>query len=120
MPTTEPDTPSRPVESWRMPTRSRPVLGLLGLVGVACAVTGAAAVAGFFGQLWWLFDLCSHFRTQYAVVLSLGLLAFSLARHRAGAVVLLLLWLLNLATMLPLWLGDDGEPESPPAGERQA
>jgi len=93
------------------------VTGLLGLVGAVCALTGAAAVAGFFGQLWWLFDLCSHFRVQYAVVLGLGLAIYLLARHRVGATLLLLVWLLNLAPMLPLWFGDDGEPESPSAGE---
>lgn len=69
MSTTDSGTRSQPTNGVRIPTRTRPVLGLLGLVGAACAVTGAAAVAGFFGRLWWVFDLCSHFRTQYAVVL---------------------------------------------------
>ncbi len=117
MSTTESDTPSEPANGVRIPTRRLPVLGLLGLVGAACALTGAAAVFGFFGRHWWVFDLFSHFRTQYAVVLGLGLVVYLLARHRVGAAVLILVWLLNLAPMLPLWFGDDGEPESPPTGE---
>lgn len=47
------------------------------------------ALAGYAGDWHWLFDLCAHFRWQYAVVLALGLLPAALLRER-GLVVLLL------------------------------
>lgn len=47
------------------------------------------ALAGYAGDWHWLFDLCAHFRWQYAVVLALGLLPAALLRKR-GLVVLLL------------------------------
>lgn len=73
-----------------------------------------AALVGFLGQLWWRFEIASHFRWQYA--LALGLWAGFLAlfrRWRTGAVTLLIA-LLNLVLLVPFYSrpGEkSGEPE---------
>jgi endonuclease/exonuclease/phosphatase (EEP) superfamily protein YafD len=48
-----------------------------GLGSAAGAVTWAASLAGFAGSLGWAFELASHFRLQYAVILSLLAVAFA-------------------------------------------
>lgn len=45
-------------------------------------------LAGYAGDWHWLFDLCAHFRWQYAIVLALGLLPALLIRKRGLAVLL--------------------------------
>lgn len=54
-------------------------------LGGLCTVAGTAACAatlfGFLGRLWWVWDLCSHFRVQYLLALA-AVLVVTLARRR--------------------------------------
>jgi endonuclease/exonuclease/phosphatase (EEP) superfamily protein YafD len=72
----------------------------------------AASVAGFFGAQWWLFDVISSFRVQYAAILSVAVLVLVLARWWVLAGVAGLALLLNLAVILPLYL-----PRAEPSAE---
>ena len=62
-----------------MENRSVRSVRLTGLVAAACAGTAVATLLGYLGGLWWVFDLFSHFRVQYAAlaafVLAIGLAA---------------------------------------------
>ena len=46
---------------------------LSGLLTAAGALICAASLIGFGGRIWWIFELASHFRLQYALALSLCL-----------------------------------------------
>ncbi len=71
--------------------------------GVASAVT----VLGFFGQVWWIFDLLSHFRVQLLAGLIL-MSALQLVRRRIRSSIVLALFAgVNLGTLVPLYLGPD-------------
>jgi endonuclease/exonuclease/phosphatase (EEP) superfamily protein YafD len=62
----------------------------LGLVEVAALLAVAGFLAGLLGKVWWVFDLASHFRIQYAVALLAAAALFALARHWRSAVLSLL------------------------------
>ena len=66
-------------------------------------------MVGFLGRSWWPFDLASHFRVQYLVVLLVALLAAIVQRQRL-AVVLAGCTLLNASLILPFYVGGDGRP----------
>jgi len=70
----------------------------------ASILTCIATLAGFAGQLWWVFDLAAHFRVQYALVLSLGALAALIRSHQRRAVVFAGFALLNMALLAPRFL----------------
>lgn len=73
-----------------------------------------AALVGFLGQLWWRFEIASHFRWQYALALGLWSVFLALFRRWRTAVVTLLIALLNLVLLLPFYSrpGEKaGEPE---------
>ena len=76
-----------------------------GLLAAAGAVVCACALAGFLGGFWWVFDLFSHFRVQYAAGLALLALLFLAGRRRGTALVFLAFAGLNAAVVLPLWFG---------------
>lgn len=64
----------------------------------------AATMAGFFGRLWWIFDLLSHFRVHYfvlAVVVALGLY---LVGARKSALILSAFGMLNFVLMAPFFV----------------
>jgi hypothetical protein len=76
--------------------------GLLGALG-GLAITGT--VAGFAAPIGWVFDLACNFRVQYFAALLVLAILFSLGRrHRAGTVFGAVA-LLNLATIIPLYVG---------------
>jgi endonuclease/exonuclease/phosphatase (EEP) superfamily protein YafD len=58
----------------------RPKLNPWNLLLAAGALACMGTASGFLGRLWWVFDLASHFRLQYAVTLTLLALAW-LARQ---------------------------------------
>jgi endonuclease/exonuclease/phosphatase (EEP) superfamily protein YafD len=86
------------------PNLRRSPIRFRGLCAAAGAIACCATLAGFAAPFGWLFELTSHFRLQYAVVLAI--LAVTIAIHRApwtaslfavGAIV-------NLIVMAPyLW-----------------
>jgi len=74
---------------------------------------GLATVAGFFGGSWWVLDLLAGFRHQLAIALMVCALVAALARWRKTAVAIGLLAAVNLALVVPLYIG----PSRPATGE---
>ena len=66
-----------------------------------CLVT----LLGFLGPLWWCFDLFTHFRVQYCLVLSMLALFMLCARQCMSAGLCGLCACLNLAVIVPLYVG---------------
>jgi len=81
------------------------------LLTAAGAVASAATLLGFLGRFSWILDLFSHFRVQYMLGLLVpGVLLFA-GRRRKTASVFLALALVNLVTVLPLYVGGPGKQE---------
>jgi endonuclease/exonuclease/phosphatase (EEP) superfamily protein YafD len=77
------------------------VTSYLGWLAVGCVA--AATLAGFLADLWWVFDLTSHFRTQYLVASAvLFIAALALRRFAIGLVAAALL-IVNLCLIAPLY-----------------
>ena len=74
---------------------------------------GVVTVAGFFGGSWWVLDLLAGFRHQLAVALAFCALVAAFARWRRTAVVIGVLAAVNLALVMPLYIG----PSRPETGE---
>ncbi len=85
---------------------------LLVIPGVALAIVSIAAFAG--GLVWWL-DLLANFRPQYVVGLALFGLAIVMTRFRKIGYAVLAVGALNLAVVLPLYLGSPAQasPDQP-------
>lgn len=81
-----------------------------GLITTAGAVLAAASVLGFFGSFAWFLDLCSHFRVQYFLGLGIFALLLLIPRQRKAAAFLGALAVVNLGTILPLYLGKPALP----------
>jgi endonuclease/exonuclease/phosphatase (EEP) superfamily protein YafD len=75
-----------------------------GLLTAAGTLAGFATVVGFAGQWWWVFDLASHFRVQYALALSLGSLVMLAWRQPRWAAVFAGFALINAALLAPRFL----------------
>jgi endonuclease/exonuclease/phosphatase (EEP) superfamily protein YafD len=74
---------------------------------------GLVTVAGFFGGSWWVLDLLAGFRHQLAIALMACALVAAFARWRKTAVAIGLLGAVNLALVVPLYIG----PSRPQTGE---
>lgn len=86
---------------------------LVGILTLAATGTiAAASLLGFLGSLWWVFELCSHFRVFYAMALACcaGLLLWH-RRYRLSACAACLA-LLQCAFLLPFYMA----PETVPVG----
>ncbi len=79
-------------------TRRVTLSGLLIAAGVLAVF---ATLTGFAARLWWLFELASHFRVQYALALGFGTLALLAWRRYRWAVVFAVFALVNAATLAP-------------------
>ena len=76
-------------------------------------VTGfgtAASLIGFAGRCWWVFDLFSHFRVQYLVVLSLQLVLLVLGKHFRTAAVCGVCAAINVGYVLPYYVPPQPTP----------
>lgn len=60
-------------------------------------------IIGFCGKVWWIFELFSHFRVQYFVLLSFMLLIFLFNRHKLKVLLITIFVLVNLCLILPLY-----------------
>ena len=79
---------------------------LWGLMTVAGMVSCLCTLTGFIGQVWWIFDLTSHFRVQYAVGLSFLACVFAMARKLKPALLFVGFALFNCAVVVPHgWFG---------------
>ncbi len=82
-------------------------------VMVCCVVT----VMSFLGAAWWPFELTTHFRVQYAVVLiSAGTIFLLMKRFRIAAVAVLFA-VPNVALIAPLFVIDHSSPTADPPVE---
>ncbi len=81
------------------------------LLAVSAVVTAAVSVLSFFGSLWWSLDLAANFRPHFAVaLLFMGVVLILAARRRLGVGVLLV-GLVNAATVAPLFIAPGGGAE---------
>jgi endonuclease/exonuclease/phosphatase (EEP) superfamily protein YafD len=58
-------------------------------VDVAACLAILGFLAGFLGKLWWVFDIASHFRVQYAVTLFVAAGLFALVKRKKSALLCL-------------------------------
>ena len=80
---------------------------------LAVGSVAALTLAGFLADLWWVFDLTTHFHTQYLVattVLTVAALAF---RRFAMAVCAAALLIVNLCLIAPLYYPRASSTEQP-------
>jgi endonuclease/exonuclease/phosphatase (EEP) superfamily protein YafD len=64
-----------------------------------------ATVAGFFGDLWWVLDLFSHFRVQYFVGLAAVALVLIFGRQFKKSAFFGVVAAVNMWTLVPLYSG---------------
>lgn len=90
---------------WRGPVAKRAeILGGLLLL---------PTVAGFLGSAWWVLDLTSHFRFQYAVA-GLFLLGLAMLRPSRAAALPAAAALVNIACVVPVYFPDAARPTDTP------
>ena len=96
MPPTEvaPNTGQRPT------ARSRGRAVLWGLLHWATLSLAGAALAGYCGRLGWLFELASHFRVQYGVLLAASSLCYAFGRRWRVALAAGILSVANLCLVI--------------------
>ncbi len=85
----------------------RTALGLL-LIALGVGFT-LATILGFFGPMWWAFDVLSSFRFQYAVVLLVVGLLYGMAFGRASSLIFVAAGLVNAALVLPLFIASPAQ-----------
>lgn len=84
------------------------------VVAIPVLLIGLISVAGFFGRWFWLFDLATSFRPQFAAVLLAGGVALLLRSWPRLGWVILTLGLVNLALVAPLFWGKQNIPADSP------
>lgn len=87
----------------------------IGVLTLAGALTSAATLFGFAGRLGWLFELASHFRVQYFIVLALAACSLALLKAYSPAIFFAVFALINLSLIVPFYLrgpqiGAEGSP----------
>lgn len=82
-------------------------------VAFVAAALGLASLAGFLGKVWWVLDLAASFRPQLAGGLLACAVFLGLGRWRRSALVVVLGAAVNLALVVPLYIG----PERPLASD---
>ncbi len=98
-------------------TASTPSFGvsLAGLASAAGLLVGLSSLLGFFGPLWWFFDLFSHFRVQYVLALLLVMPVLAYAGRWTWVGLLAAFAVLNLGTIAPFYAGMPSAQANPPA-----
>ena len=91
-----------------------PILHTIYLLLLAVTLAGVtlASLVAFLGRLWWIFDLFSHFRLQYAVLSLICALGFLLGGEPVGFFISFGFGLLNLALLYPLYRRKSTRPQS--------
>ena len=69
-----------------------------------------ATLSGFAGQFSWILDLCSHFRVQYLIILTIFSVFFLARRQPRPAVIFLVFAGINFAAIVPLYFGTVNRP----------
>jgi endonuclease/exonuclease/phosphatase (EEP) superfamily protein YafD len=83
-----------------------------GILTAAGAAIGIATLGGFCGRFWWVLDLFSHFRVQYAILSFLIAVALLVLRRVFTGSVFLGLAVVNLVLIVPLYLGRVAPPDA--------
>ncbi len=73
------------------------------LLWLAAGLTSLFTLMGFLSQLDWTFELFSHFRLQYTLLLGICICGFVLTSDLAGMLVSMGFFWVNLAVILPLY-----------------
>jgi len=64
-----------------------------------------ATVAGFFGNLWWAFDLMANFRWQLMWAALVAAIVYALAARGIASIVFIVAVVVNAFILVPLWFG---------------
>lgn len=83
---------------------------LTGLLSASGVLVCATTLAGFFGELWWVFELATHFRVQYMVALTvISALLYQQQPRLAGLFTIFAL--INVMTLAPrFWPSPVADP----------
>ncbi len=82
------------------------------LLAIAAVATALVSGLSFLGSVWWYFDLAANFRPHFAVgLVVMGVFLMLAARRRLGLGILLV-GLVNAATVVPMFVAPEtaGEP----------
>lgn len=85
-------------------------IGLWGIISAICALACICTVTGFMGRWWWVFDLSSHFRVQYFLLLTGIALVFCFAHKFQSSVIIAIFAGINLMVIVPLYFGNNSTP----------
>jgi len=94
----------------RLQTFLSPRCSVKGLFHSAVVVTTLATLLGFAGPFGWFFDLFSHFRVQYALLLLCAALVSVFARWQKLTLALLMLAIVNTCVVAPLLFHRTSDP----------
>lgn len=78
---------------------------LSGIVIMGGTLVSLATILGFLGPFWWFFDLFSHFRVQYFLLLAAAAVFLLVRRRLRPAVLFGALAVVNLPAFVPLYFG---------------
>lgn len=74
------------------------------LLSLAVLIICVLTATGFLGLFWWIFDLASHFRFQYFILLILFTIILIFTDQRVVAGVAFTFGIVNLAFIIPLYI----------------
>jgi endonuclease/exonuclease/phosphatase (EEP) superfamily protein YafD len=77
---------------------------ILYLLIIIIVATGFMTIFGFVGREWWILDIFSHFRVQYAIMQAAGGLILLVGDQILGAGMAFSFMLINIAVIAPLYL----------------
>lgn len=83
---------------------ARSAIAALGFLAVA------ATVAGFFGNVWWPFDLAADYRFPLMVLLAVLAVAYGFGFGRGAAAAFLVAAIVNGILIVPLWISQQPKP----------
>lgn len=79
-------------------------LRLPALLTTATAIVCTCTAVGFWGRLWWVFELASHFRVQYFFFLLASTFIFLIQSRQREAILAGVFALINLSLIVPFYL----------------
>lgn len=74
------------------------------LLIIIVVATGFLTILGFVGRIWWVLDIFSHFRVQYAVIQAVSGLIFLVGDQNLAAGMAFSFMFINIAVISPLYL----------------
>ena len=77
---------------------------LLSVVQALGVLIALATLLGYMGKWWWVFDLFSHFRMQYALTFIVLAIIFLAGKRKRIALLFGAFMLVNVLAIAPLYL----------------